>query len=554
MIRLRTKLENSTPDSLWLQLAFVGGSVAGLSIMCGVGFLTQEGRQVGYIAALNWSLNFVIVVPMFAAAVRASARGTFAALAKLHKHKCVLRLNGKTAWVREPKATQYWQRIVADMWRNWVPACLVFGFTISVWEWLTGPCRALYYGDLHGLNRAQINFTVASLLPAGENVPRAVNAVFDLLPVVMQSLTIAALLMHCIVTAKFAGFLLAATKPTGVDDFRLRVDLSDSDGRTAATGLARWLTINLAACALAMLILYLSRLQDVYYWCEADVANICQFLLQMFRAGPFSSTIFSDVIDHSAATVLFGGVFIASTAVVLPIAILWDVAHRSQTAIQETVGTDHPEMVRWPLDKATLLFAALILCSVAGGLLAFQLSPVLIVAMLLIGPIILAKPIIPAMVGRIARIRLPAPVTTGLAMAVVALLALALPAKFGAFPNLPKYSAHLVLAVFLCGFLIHHIVTHRHRTWRRRLAHWLLASLVAANVSSPAIEFSQVEFNGRSESAKWLVKMTNEHPRAQWTFNVVVGIVVVILLRSKKQIPRPDVGDQTATNADNTPA
>lgn len=222
-------------------LIFAGGVVAlCLSFMLSVDFVTdpQTRRETGYVLGTNWSMNYMLFIPVATLGV-ASLLGSISTLLRR------LRTNGMLIDVRKGSAILE-ARIVDTSWRSLLRAVAPFtvflivgSFIMSGYECWRECYRPLFeFGSVEALadwsrqnsdDIRQVNWATAALANPPERISPGMNFSFGVIVWSIQGLA-----MVSIVTFHYLAVTLAIwVARHGLFPARMRIvpDLTDSDAR-----------------------------------------------------------------------------------------------------------------------------------------------------------------------------------------------------------------------------------------------------------------------------------------------------------------------------------
>ena len=272
--------------------ALLGGILLGV-ILIGASIVLQNAtwtakaptfanidRQVGYMAALNWSVTFLLLFPVILYLMANTIQGLFNALNRLHARGMVRSQNMKV--VKEPLLTARWIRGAPT--RAWLLIILagVIPLGLSLGEWFTNNFLRLMHESSDQLSQTDYDWGLAGLMQADASFTyRLANALFDLLTFSSQALLIGSL-MTFFVVALDLGRVIPSGRPG--DRYVLIPDLKSKDHRLGFQEFTNPLEQLLAVALVAYLICYLVRLENAYM-ASTGSSSIGDFVTSDILAG-----------------------------------------------------------------------------------------------------------------------------------------------------------------------------------------------------------------------------------------------------------------------------
>lgn len=271
-------------DPFWMPfliLVWGWGMLAG-SFAFGVAFVSIEGKEVGYVTALNWSVNYCLVIPLI----------TFLVICLMHSlDKAVLYISERMAVLKatkcpltdgeRPRIPVYWlsfQRIIALLWVICIPIAL--SLSISG-DWYPDVYRPMYEPSklVDNYNKASLekDWSTAALYP-GNNATKLGCAIFSLLAYTMQVAPVMVALWLLLVIASFGIFVfrLAYMHP----DFLLVPDVGSNDVRRGFEAFEPAGMIALLITLLIYLMAWFTILQNIYLSQQVDSINVLAFITE----------------------------------------------------------------------------------------------------------------------------------------------------------------------------------------------------------------------------------------------------------------------------------
>lgn len=334
-----------------------------LSYVCGTNGGCTIKKEVGYLYALNWSFNSILVLPCI----------VFFLLEALHAIPETLRglssrnmlVNGTFNPINVDIAVSDWNRTLDEALKSKLVALLfLIALCEPIVEWFLTSVWPLLTGNLEATAEKEYDWAVAALLriPHGGFWARGINMLFSLLVFAMQSVMIAAFAFLLTLTYLFSTFFNERR-----ENWRIVPSATDADTRKGFQ-LFEEPIIHLVAAALLILgMFYFSKLQNAYL--RTTYPTIASFVRDDIIAGakalgssvdPSSllnqvpSKPKGDPENFSGFMVLMGGFVVIVFVLGMPLWILRGVAMRGKNILEATSNHVLGNMTFWPLSYMKL--------------------------------------------------------------------------------------------------------------------------------------------------------------------------------------------------------
>jgi hypothetical protein len=285
-------------------------------------------RQVGYVAAPNWSLTFTFIFPLFVYFALSAIRSADRAFPSLDN--MLVEPSGEPDADGASGLARRYRKLLNRSGRvALVLACLVFLGSIA--EWYAYSARPLLFGA--PVPEGEVDWSVAALTSGAG--ARAANAAFSFAAFAMQGVYVAALIVFLVYVYVFTELtrnLADATQPP-----ILVPDVESPDHRRGFQRLGRIVEEIIFASACAFVVFWLSRLQNLYL--QSSAPSLWTYLRG--GVGKTASFSWSDFvkalgdtgeIEFSSAMVLMGALATISVCVGVPLHTL----RRAADAARET--------------------------------------------------------------------------------------------------------------------------------------------------------------------------------------------------------------------------
>lgn len=381
--RLYQTLVNTSPFVVMVWAFVVGAAMCVLSSPLQMAFWrSPDGHEAGYLTAINWSINYVLVGPMFIG-LCVTCIQQFPTIQRQLAHR------GMLVWVTninspvsdtaaDAELAAQWTQCEASIVRMW-RLLLVVDVVWSVIEWYVSSGRPLLLG---APPTRSLDWSVA-MMDANRSL-RIANAGFALLAFAMQGVygAFGCLLFSFIVCTSILWLKLSRqARPT----WRLIPDLVDSDPRCGFQIFAPLLSRLILAVMAVYVSFYTVRVWNIYIR-DPNEHRMLEFLWHYVA----SFDVFLRIEDFSSVSVLLFALIIAIICVAVPAFTLRYSAIAARDHVTSTLGGFIPvplrDMTVWPMrfPKLNLLLLLAIV-----GLLSVVLTwfGVLFVSLSLIGGI-----------------------------------------------------------------------------------------------------------------------------------------------------------------------
>lgn len=252
-----------------------------------VGFLTYNGREVGYVAAINWSLVYGILLPLLLLLCLLLLYRFRMVLVEMVDKGMVVDATDATPLKKPDRLLDLWRRVLGIFLGAWL---LVACFTtfLTVWEWKT-TCYDLVtdYSTLAELKDArtpepvEVDWAIASLLEPQEST-RTQVWVFGIAAYAQQAVVIASGFL-CVFISLAVGTLILLASFGG--QLRFLPDLRDHDPRRGFQKFELLGYLLMLASIVIFSASYLVVIQNQYLVAEEaqDCANILVLIVQPIR-------------------------------------------------------------------------------------------------------------------------------------------------------------------------------------------------------------------------------------------------------------------------------
>ena len=272
--RFDARLRLVPPQLILLSLMFLGMLLTAGSFLLKLhsvqGPLPTGGgtRQVGYLSALNWMANLQLFFPL-------AAFYMFTALHSVPDTLHSLEAQGMLRNLRDRGKAQAAPLLAAweqSRWRGWVLLlALVVGFGASLAEWVAYAAVPLATGNLEFI-RPEVDWSVAAALHDRGPLARIANGAFAFAAFFMQGVMLALMVYFFLAMIELPMLLVR------IEKYNLMIvpNLKETDRRRGFEVFEHVLHRMLFATFFTFLVLYLSRIQNLYY--RSGAASIWEFV------------------------------------------------------------------------------------------------------------------------------------------------------------------------------------------------------------------------------------------------------------------------------------
>ena len=330
-----SRLQKQTPGQVLMVGLFSGSILVLLSFLLGIALVEESpgGKLVGYAAAPNWSLTFVIAFPLFGYFVTRVLRGTGGALGKLAP--MLVENDGSRATDGANRISGIHKRFVRS-WSAWADALFAICVIASWIEWF-----AFSLGPLLGVVKVSERDWSVALNGQGAAM-EALNAAFALLAFTMQGVWAGIFFAYIAYLLAFEATVSELTDrkkpPHLVPDF----DINDERGGFGRLGVL--IESMLSAFAAVYIALWFSRLQNLFLRSSSTTAM--DMFLSEWRESLSEPTqvldwIFAgwrDAGDYSSVAVILGALLVLLISVGMPLFSLRNCALASQLHAHELLS------------------------------------------------------------------------------------------------------------------------------------------------------------------------------------------------------------------------
>ncbi len=323
------------------QAVLLGGIVVGVLLVL-IAFLVDVAsvvglrggvqRQVGYVAAPNWSVVFTIFFPAFVYFALSALRSTGRALPTLER-MLVDRSGNRVDDAASTMARRFRKLMTRSDRVTIVLASLALAGSLI--EWFVYSFRPLFLGG--PVPTGEADWAVAAL--NGGTAARVLNAAFSFGAFTMQGLYIGALVAFLVFVYVFSELirqLADATTPPA-----LVPDVDSTDARRGFQRLGRVVEEIIFACACAFLVFWMSRLQNLYL--QSNAASLWEFFLGdvEIALAPFDVSRFGRALvdtgglEFSSVMVMLGAFAVIVASIVVPLHTLRRAAVEARETARE---------------------------------------------------------------------------------------------------------------------------------------------------------------------------------------------------------------------------
>ncbi|MCA1850365.1 MAG: hypothetical protein LC672_04815, partial [Acidobacteria bacterium] len=280
-----TRLKTLPPPIILLGGVLCGLLLVVASFVAGVSFRQQPGgKEVGYIYAINWSLNYTIVLPFMLYFLFASFQKVDGLITRLAKNKMVVdedwRVQSKEAlrdgWDGMAMRTAKLRLLLTAL-------ALIF----CLGEWYLNSALPLYTGQTAGLEQ---DWAVAFAAQDAPAVNKLGNAVFTFFCFLLQWVAASAVLDFCVFMCMFSLLIYRHSQENSA--VKIVPDLDSEDARRGFQVFQPLMENVMFTAIFAFAMFYLTRLQNLYLRAP-NVNNIGEFVRSEILLGMFSKDRFS---------------------------------------------------------------------------------------------------------------------------------------------------------------------------------------------------------------------------------------------------------------------
>lgn len=253
---------------VFLGSALVGFSLIIASYLLDLHSVEIDGREVGYFAAINWSVNYAIFFPFMLYFMMKSLHSVETILAALSEKRMLWKKDYQAV---EPGVLQelWWER-VRHVVRRYLPIAIIFAGFVSYEEWFRTNFSPLILYGAEYIEGAK-DWGVAALFTGDQGTwSLALNAAFDFVCFSVQAALIFCLAGYFLLMVEFARLVSSDSKHFKRSGIFLIPDVKSDDKRRGFEEFEPLLTELLFASLFAYILAYLSRLQYAYLSCLSE--------------------------------------------------------------------------------------------------------------------------------------------------------------------------------------------------------------------------------------------------------------------------------------------
>jgi hypothetical protein len=273
-------------------------SAAGLDVLTFLAtppYVVGVAREVGYLAAVNWSVTYTLLFPVAAYLMVDTLRTVPSVVRRLHDHRMVR--NRDLEVIAESSLIPRWYR--GTPVRKWflVVTAVVVPLGYSLVEWFRNNLlRLLKHGP--PASAPDYDWGLAGLMRDWPDWRLLLNALLDLLAFLSQAMLIAALVTFFLYLLDFATLL---PKRAGEGPLTLLPDLASTDQRRGFEEFSPLLQRVLLVALVSYLMCYLVRLQGLYM-VDTTTASLVEFIHDDIIMGVTAGSNFAEKLGALFAT------------------------------------------------------------------------------------------------------------------------------------------------------------------------------------------------------------------------------------------------------------
>jgi hypothetical protein len=335
--------------------------------------VTVQGtvKEVGYISAINWSVAYLLPVPLivyFLFEAFASVPDSIRTLASRG-----MLVDSELNSVDRALPLQDWNEALR---RSVTVTAVLFLIAIlePILEWWASSGFPLFTGRLKDVAENELDWSVGALLRGADGLHRFLNAVFSFMVFGQQTVMIAAFSLILVFTGTFCFFFGRQR-----DSWQIVPDPGDRDKHKGFEIFETTITHLLSAALLSLTVFYSSILQN--YYLRTTFASLFQFCDDDILAGSAAlrsrapdipsllgrvpTKLVGNPINFSVGETKLGSLIVVLLILCVPLWILRGVAKRGAIAANYTGKIEF-----WPLSYISLN-TYLFVCALAGLSLIF---------------------------------------------------------------------------------------------------------------------------------------------------------------------------------------
>jgi hypothetical protein len=292
---LRASITDLPPIQACLAAALIGGLLIFLSYLVGIHSVqielaSQEDaakRQVGYIYAPNWSVNYAAVFPFMLLLMLESVQLIPRTLATLSRRGMFLNENWRP--VASSRIDKLWRERIDKASRLPMLIILTMAIFLSFEEWYRTNFRPLIISE-NEISEAARDWGVGAVLVGESSLQaRLANLTFDFLCFTLQAVFIFYVMTYFCTMAYLSIFI---RDDLSKDKIQLVPDIHSHDSRRGFEIFEPVLNSMLLAGLFAYIMAYFSRLQNIYLHCPHE-RSLWEFIREDIIRGISSEKIFA---------------------------------------------------------------------------------------------------------------------------------------------------------------------------------------------------------------------------------------------------------------------
>ena len=295
-------------------------------------------KQVGFIYAPNWSLNYAIVIPLTLYFCVSALHGVRHVILQLTQKRMLVDSACKP--ISQQKIAQEWDKVATSA-AKWVVVLGCIALAASLIEGFYASPFGHNAEEVQSLRVSKVDWSMKALVYP-EEVGKISNGLFTLAAFLAQAAAATACLAFITFLMGFAYLIYSFTLPD--KEIRLIPDVDSDDTRRGFEVFGLLIENILLASVFFFCVFYLTRIQRVYM--ESKAASILTFIrddvaygffngvLKLFQGGDFSLLHAGDNISYGELMVSAGNVIMLVFVVMIPAIILRQAAMRSRDQFQ----------------------------------------------------------------------------------------------------------------------------------------------------------------------------------------------------------------------------
>lgn len=281
---LRLALGSFPAPAAALMAMIPGGLLILASSVIGVDSVTVPGtgQEAGYVYAVNWSVNFLLVFPLCVYFMLVTLQAAASSLVALGARGMLV--DGDFVPVQGDVVVAAWSRWRRRAWVVAGPAWFALFLVLSAWECETNSLAILRSGEVP--DGAERDWSIAAALPPNDVDPRA-NRVFVIAAFFYQACVFTAILGFITTVAAFIAFVSTLTPSLAAPARTIRI-IPWLDSPDARRGFEIWepfLRALVMVSTTLFMFFCLSRIQNLYLHGDGKDPNVFGFVLHQIILG-----------------------------------------------------------------------------------------------------------------------------------------------------------------------------------------------------------------------------------------------------------------------------